>query len=409
MTEAKRVFMVNGKPFLPLGSEFLTQSGYSVRDESETEEAFKVLKFADGNTAEFPIYWDQIEPEEGKFDFSSVDILLSLARKYGVKLILLWFATWKNGNMDFAPSWVKNNPQRFQREKAINGKDLWVLSSHCPATLQADKKAFVALSGYLKAKDGKQRTVIGIQVENEPNITDQDHDYSTEAIAAFNSPVPVELVIAMQAAGKGEIYDAWQKAGGKESGTWPELFGQSAGPISHTWGLATYINQVAKAGKAVYNLPMIINIAGPGRDYRVLDIWKWFTPEIEMIGPDLYIRDEKEFNIVTSKYARDDNPLFVPESFGDLNMLYAIADYNAVGYFCYIRMNRVYGDSMARPDNLRAINLIKCISSVMPLILKYQGTGKIHAVVQPENEEIQRFDFDGYTGIVEFGDWRPHM
>jgi hypothetical protein len=408
MTAVKRVFIVDGKPFLPLGSEFLTQSGYSVRDTFETEEAFRTLKFANGNAAEFPVYWDQVEPEEGRLDFSSVDTLISLARKYEVKLILLWFATWKNGNMDFAPAWVKNNPQRFKREKASDGKDLWVLSSHCPATLEADKKAFIALSGYLKAKDSVERTVIGIQVENEPNITDQDHDYAPEAVAVFNGPVPAELISRMKAAGKGEVYDAWQKVGdGKESGTWPELFGQSAGPISHTWGLATYINAVAKAGKAVYNLPMFINIAGPGRDAKVLDIWKWFTPDVDMIGPDLYIPATGEYNIVAAKYSRDDNPLFVPESFGDLNMLYAVADYNAVGYFCYIRMNQVYGDSMARPDNLRAINLIKCVSSIMPLILKYQGTGKIHAVVQPENEEVQRFDFDCYTGIVEFGDWRP--
>jgi hypothetical protein len=43
----------------------------------------------------------------------------------------------------------------------------------------------------------------------------------------------------------------------------------------------------------------------------------------------------------------------------------------------------------------------------MPLVLKYQGTGKIQAMIQPEKEEVQRMDFDGYTGIVEFGDWRP--
>ena len=39
--------------------------------ESETDEAFKAVKLVHGNTLAIPVYWDQIEPEEGKFDFTS--------------------------------------------------------------------------------------------------------------------------------------------------------------------------------------------------------------------------------------------------------------------------------------------------------------------------------------------------
>jgi len=42
--------------------------------------------------------------------------------------------------MDFSPAWVKTDPKRFKREKTADGKDIWVLSSHCPATIEADKK-----------------------------------------------------------------------------------------------------------------------------------------------------------------------------------------------------------------------------------------------------------------------------
>ena len=408
MTKVKQIFMVDGKPFFPFGSELLLQSGYSVRDESEIDEAFQALKLSRSNTGEFPVYWDEIEPEEGKFDFASVETLLSFARRYGVKLCLLWFGTWKNGTMDYAPSWLKTNPQRFKREKAPSGKDVWVLSAHCPATLAADKKAFCALCKHLKAKDKTEHTVIGLQVENEPNITEIDRDHGAEAQAAFDSPVPAELISRMKTAGKGDVYDRWQKSGGKESGAWPELFGAAAGHFMHTWGMATYINAVAKAGKEIYDLPMYINIAGPGRDYDVLDIWKWFTPDIDMIGPDIYIGDSKEFDFVCQKYTRDDNPLFAPESWGGINMLHAIADYNTVGYFTQnIRRNSVYGDVMVIPETVFKINMMQCVSAAMPLILKYRGTGKIQAIMQPEKEEIQRLDFDGYTGIVEFGDWRP--
>ena len=229
MTDVKRVFMVDGKPFFPIGGECSNSSGYN--DSESGRSPSRRSSCIHGNTVEIPVYWDQVEPEEGKFDFTSVDALLASARRYGVKLILLWFATWKNGNMDYAPAWVKTNPQRFKRVISPTGNDLWVLSSHCQANLEADKKAFIALCKHLKAKDSAEHTVIGLQVENEPGIMGSDRDYGPEAQAAFDSPVPAKLLTAMKAAGKGQVYDLWQQAGGKKSGTWPELFGWEAGEL----------------------------------------------------------------------------------------------------------------------------------------------------------------------------------
>ncbi|MGB7724995.1 MAG: beta-galactosidase, partial [Dehalococcoidales bacterium] len=94
MTEVKRVFKVHGKPFFPLGAQSCNSSGYN---DKHSETAFKAVKILHGNTLEIPVYWNQCEPEEGKYDFTSVDDLIASARKYELKLILLWFATWKNG------------------------------------------------------------------------------------------------------------------------------------------------------------------------------------------------------------------------------------------------------------------------------------------------------------------------
>ena len=335
MTEVKRVFIVDGKPFFPLGSEFLDISGYSVRDESEIDTAFEGLKLAHGNTALFPINWDQVEHKEGKFDFTSVDVLLAKARRYGVKLMLLWFGTWKNACMDYVPAWVKTNPQRFKRIISPTGDDLWDLSSHCPANFEADKKAFTALCKYLKAKDSAEHTVIGIQVENESGIIGSDRDYGPAGQAMFDSPVPAKLLSSMKAAGKGRVYDIWQQAGGKKSGTWPELFGWSAGELMTAWSFATYIDGVAEAGKAVYHIPMFINVwtmegnkpwSIPGEDYpsggavtTMLDIYKWFTPHIDLIAPDIYLLNPRRYESMCAAYARDDNPLFTPESDGSPN------------------------------------------------------------------------------------------
>jgi len=93
--------------------------------------------------------------------------------------------------------WVKSNPQRFKRVTSSTGNPMWVLSSHCQANLQADINAFTALCKHLKNKD-VDRTVISIQVENEPGIYGSDRDYGTEAQAAYDSPVPAGLVTAMK-------------------------------------------------------------------------------------------------------------------------------------------------------------------------------------------------------------------
>ena len=66
MTAIKRVFMVDGKPFFPIGGQSSSASAYN---NSESETAFKAVKLLHGNTMVTDVYWENIEPEEGKFRF----------------------------------------------------------------------------------------------------------------------------------------------------------------------------------------------------------------------------------------------------------------------------------------------------------------------------------------------------
>ena len=426
MTGIKRVFMVDGKPFFPVGGQSSTSSAYN---DNESEQAFKAVKLLHGNTLWTDVYWEHIEPEEGKFNFKMVDDLLASAKRYGVKLILLWFATWKNASMDYAPDWVKTNPRRFKRVISPTGMELWTLSPFCNANLEADKKAFVTFCKYLKAKD-TDHTVIGIQVENESGILGSDRDYSPDGQAAFDSPVPAKFITAMQKAGKGPVYDIWQKEGGKESGTWAEVFGWSAGEFMSAWGVATYIDRVAEAGKAVIDLPMYANAwlsevrrgdsrwMLPGASYpsggpvtKVLDIWKWFTPHLELIAPDIKFYNLRAFEAVCAIYAREDNPLFFPETPPALSLFRAIADYNLLGYSrMYLLESIVAEDGTVRPGSRVGTDTIRAVASAIPLILKYQGTGKIHAIVQEDDIDSQLIDLEGYLGAATFsGGHLPHI
>lgn len=423
MSAIQRVFTVNGRPFFPVGGQAHNQSGQSA---DQSEKAFKAVQQMHGNTVLIPVYWHQVEPEEGRFDFSSVDALLAHARRYQMKLVLLWFATWKNGSMDYAPDWVKTDLQRFKRVISPTGQAVWVLSADCQANLEADQKAFTALCAYLKSVDGQESTVLGLQIENEPGIMASDRDYSPEAQALFDSPVPVELIDMLKTTANSRLFDLWQAAGGRESGSWPGVFGSAAGEVFTAWSIATYIDRLAEAGKAVYNIPMYVNVwlhqdwelAGEsypsgGAVRNTLDIYKWFAPHLDLIAPDIYIADSRTYEAICATYARGDNPFYVPESGSRGSnawlMYRAIADYNAIGYHCFGIESILGGDGGIRPEAQAVVDSFRCVAAVIPLLLKYQGTGRIHAVVQEENLGAQMLPLEGYLGKTTFGPrpWGP--
>jgi beta-galactosidase GanA len=419
MTEIPRVFTVDGQPFFPVGGQARNSSGYN---DAESDTAFRALKLINGNTLEIPVYWCQVEPAEGQFDFASVDALYGQAQRYEVKLVLLWFGTWKNGDMDYAPAWVKTDPARFARVQGPLGGAVWGLSPHCQATLEADRRAFAALCEHLAARQQTYPAVVAVQVENEPGILGSDRDYGPAGQAAFESPVPDGVLAAMRAAGCGPVYDLWQAAGGKAAGSWPELFGAAAGELMTAWAIATYIDQVAAEGKARFEVPMYANVwlgengwRVPGESYpsggavsKVLDIYKWCTPHLDLIAPDIYIADARGYEAVCAAYARPDNPLFVPESApGGSNpwlMFRAVADYNAIGYSFFAIEHLIGPDGGVRPELAALAGSFRSLAAAAPLLLQYQGTGRVHAVVQDEDLGAQSLALDGWLGQAEFGD-----
>jgi len=67
------------------------------------------------NTVLAGVSWNQIEPSEGKFDFSVLDGVVRDARSHNLRLVLLWFGSWKNATSSYAPDWVKKDFKRFPR------------------------------------------------------------------------------------------------------------------------------------------------------------------------------------------------------------------------------------------------------------------------------------------------------
>lgn len=49
------------------------------------------------NTVLGCVTWEDIEPDEGNFDFAVLDGVIESARAHGLHLVLLWFGSFKNG------------------------------------------------------------------------------------------------------------------------------------------------------------------------------------------------------------------------------------------------------------------------------------------------------------------------
>ena len=150
--DGKHALMVDGAPFLILGAQTNNSSNYPAM----LPKVWPVIHQLHANTVEIPVAWEQIEPQEGRFDFSWVDTLLAQARQNDVRLVLLWFGTWKNTNPQYAPEWVKNDTRRFPREIRPDGSKHWVMSALGEGTLEADKRAFTALMAHLRAADSSR-------------------------------------------------------------------------------------------------------------------------------------------------------------------------------------------------------------------------------------------------------------
>ena len=183
------------------------------------------------NTVLLPVAWETIEPEEGKFDFTSVDGLLKGARENNLKLVILWFGAWKNTYSSYVPAWVKTNTERFPRVQTADGRGTERLSPFSTAVRDADARAFAKLMRHLREVDGDTHTVLMVQVENEVGVIPESRDHSPAANAAFAAAVPPALTNFLQkhrTSLNPDLRAAWEDAGGKTAGTWQEVFGKGS-------------------------------------------------------------------------------------------------------------------------------------------------------------------------------------
>ena len=398
----KFALMVDGKPFIMMGGQVGNFSAYP----DEMERAWPKFQAMNANTVEYPVYWNVIEPVEGQFDFAAFDTILRGVRAQKLRAILLWFGTWKNGAMDWAPNWVKSDPARFPRVLDYGGKPIRSLSPLSKTTLEADKRAYSAMMKHLKEVDEAERTVIMVQVENEPGSLGSVRDYSPESTKLFNGPVPAALVTALK----------------KQPGTWKGVFGRVAEEAFNAYYLSSYINEVAHAGKEIYPLPTYVNVWNggngsndnfdlfdrPGETYpsggavsHMLDLWKANAPDINAIASDIYHQSPMNYRMILERYTRPDNPLLIVETGRPIAarfFFYALADFSAIGFAPF----GVDGGGALSPDMAAIGADFRVVSSAIPIITELQGTPRLKAAVEEDGIRARNLIFSNYDLLARF-------
>jgi beta-galactosidase GanA len=406
--QGRATLMIDGKPYFILGAQVDNSSGWPDRLAAVWPAAERMRL----NTLEVPVYWEQMEPAKGTFDFSVVDTVLQQARAHKTRLVLLWFGTWKNGKMHYVPDWVKSDTATYPRMKSQAGVPIDVLSPNAPANMDADSKAFAALMRHLKETD-PQHTVIMMQVENESGSLGLVRDFSPMAQAIFDAPVPADLMRALHKTG---------------AGSWAQVFGDDADETFAAWSVSRYINAVAAAGKKELALPMYVNnwlksprafpvTTVPGDDYpsggptvNMHPVWKAMGTSIDLLAPDIYVPNSERYRLVMKEFHQPDNPLMIPESLGfepfpgasgyARYLYYALGD-GAVG-FANFGLDRLHVDEPLSSESLSQVEGFRMLGSFDRELAVLKFAGKLQTAVEENGISQKELEFGGSSAPV----WR---
>jgi beta-galactosidase GanA len=169
------------------------------------------------------------------------------------------------------------------------------------------------------------------------------------------------------------------------------------------WYYGAFVEAIARAGKAVYPLPLYVNAAlnAPGRtpgQYpsagplpHVLDVWKAAAPSIDFLSPDYY---NPNFRYWADRYTRGDNPLFIPEHRFepgvDAKAFYAFGHYHAIGFSPFSI------ESTDHPSEEPIGKSYDIIRQLTPLITTAAPKGRVDGVLLSKEEDTTHLQMGGF-------------
>ncbi|MGN0047425.1 MAG: DUF5597 domain-containing protein [Bacteroides sp.] len=332
-----------GRPLLMLAGELHNSTSSTA---TSLDAALRTTRAMGLNTLIASVSWEQLEPEEGVFDYQCIDQLINLAGRHDMCIVLIWFGTWKNGESSYPPVWVKRDTRRFFRAQTADGKLTGTISPFCDAACRADARAFARLMARIREQDTR-RLIQVVQVENEVGVF-LDRDHCPAARKAARPGQDDERFMA-------EAY-------------------------------ARYLQRVAEAGKKEHPLPMYANCwlpEGPvgswpmgGPTHRVIEVYRRLAPALDWVSPDIYAADYREW---CRRYHTDGNLFFIPETQREAGYAYyAFAEHDAQ-CFSPFAIEDVYNDPTFLGE-------YRVLNELLPVISRHQGQGAMHGFLRQQGD-----------------------
>lgn len=405
---------VDGEPFPVIGAEVHNSSSSSI---PAIEASFTAVQGLGANTVLAPVAWELLEPTEGTFDFTLLDRMIGAARERGLRLIPLWFGSWKNAVSTYVPAWVKTDLERFPRSELSDGSKVEQVTPFGVAARDADARAFAALLRHIREVDA-DRTVIAVQVENEIGLLGDSRDRGLLAERAFAAPVPAAVVEAIAGDENAPIHAEWRDVGARREGTWAELFppGDRVDEAFMAAAFAAYTEVVAAAGTAEYDVPLFVNawldadsvLDGPvalaggkrpgqypsgGPVMPVAAIWEALAPSLHFLAVDAYVKDAEP---VFAAYRSRRDRLFVPELRADAEgvaqMFSAVGGHRAVGvsFFGVDAYTAEDADAAVVKDGYALL-------SAAATLIRRNPDARIHGFVLNDENPAATLAFDRFT------------
>lgn len=399
LLNGRKMLYVDGKPFIILGLQWDCDSCYS----AETLiSMMPVARKLGCNTAVLPLMWRLIEPEEGVYDFSILEAMLRGARENDLRVVPVWFGSYKNACLNYAPDWVRENEQRFRRAVKQDGTSLHNFACYsCEETLRCDVRVVEKIFEYLRDHDPDHRVIL-FQVNNETGLLNTTRCHCPECNRRF--------------------------AEADHMG----LSGVRADELFSAERILSFMETIAQAAKAIYPLPCYMNAWLPGHspdclpgDYpsggpveRVLGYYRQHKRFIDFVSPDVYDTGLNNFLRRCEEYSFEGNSLYIAEhgagvgSRAEQNVYYALGRYGAIGFDPWA-IDCAFPGVEGRPLYCRVTGRISDeayelaqsylpIRDAMQVIAHCQNTDRMAYWVQEPGDVDSVMDLEGVRILVQY-------
>lgn len=179
---------VDGKPFMMVGAQ-LRMDFFRDLDKKKLDELDKYFELAASlniTVVQLAFSWSDVEKDYDVYSDETVKAYIDYCEKWGLKAELLWFGSYMCGYSvaGHLPDYVVADNTTYPELKPSAAYQGWqgkqfFLSPGNPKLIERETKAAAKLMDFIYEYDkslGSPHTIIGIQVENEPDMLPTRHN-----------------------------------------------------------------------------------------------------------------------------------------------------------------------------------------------------------------------------------------